>query len=73
MFMQWLMEQYDRDDAISALQHTIYVDYNNGCLGSITDLLVVGTHFKTHHPDAFYKMQNQLAIAIKTYDDPLGR
>jgi hypothetical protein len=72
MFMQWLMEQYDRDDQISALRHTIYVDYNNGCLGSVSDLLIVGTHFKTHHPDVFYKMQNQLAIAIKTYDDPLG-
>lgn len=73
MFMQWLMEQYDRDDEISALVHTISVDYNNGCLGSVTDFLYVGKHFKTMHPDTFYEMQDQFALAIKTYDDPLGR
>jgi hypothetical protein len=73
MFMQWLMEQYDRDDEISALQNTIYVDYNNGCLGSVSDFRTVGMHFKTHHSDIFYEMQGQFATAIKTYDDPLGR
>lgn len=73
MFMQWLMEQDDRDDEISALVHTIYVDYNNGCLGTISDFRLVATHFKIHHSDLFYDMQDQFAIAIKTYDDPLGR
>jgi len=70
--MQWLMEQHDRSDEISALVHTISVDYNNGCLGTTADLLYVGNHFKNVHPDTFYKMQNQIALAIKTYDDPLG-
>ena len=73
MFMKWLMDQDDRDDQISALRHTIYVDYNNGCLGSINSLTVMVEHFKTNHPDAFFTMVNQLSAAIKTYDDPLDQ
>lgn len=68
MFLVWLMDQEDRDDQIGDLRSLLAKDYNNGCLPSLTDLKVIGTHFLSKHPDTYMKVINMFSAAIKTYD-----
>jgi coenzyme F420-reducing hydrogenase gamma subunit len=73
MFMVWLMEQEDRDDAVGRLRSIIYRDYNNGCLPSPKSIKTVVEHFINHHPERFIEIRQTLVEAIKAYDAPLDK
>ena len=73
MFMQWLMEQDDRDDEIGSLYKLIYSDRNNGCLNSVASIKHVAQHFINNHPNQFIVFRSYLVEAIKAYEDPLAK
>jgi hypothetical protein len=72
MFMVWLMDQEDREDAVGDLYRLIYTDYNNGCLPRINSSKAVAIHFLDHHPNQFILFRDLLTEAIRAYEDPLG-
>lgn len=71
MFMVWLMDQEDREDAVGALKDLIYADYNNGCLPVVNSSKAVADHFLDQHPNQFIMFRELLAEAIRAYEDPL--
>jgi hypothetical protein len=73
MFMQWLMEQEDRDDSVGSLYKLIYNDRNNGCLNSVASMKYVIQHFINVHPNQFIILRSYLVDAIKAYEDPLAK
>jgi coenzyme F420-reducing hydrogenase gamma subunit len=73
MFMVWLMEQEDRDDAVGRLQSLIYRDFNNGCLPPPKSIKAVVEHFINNHPERFLEIRESLIEAIKAYDAPLDK
>ena len=73
MFMQWLMEQEDREDQVGSLYRLIYKDHNNGCLSGIGSVKHVIKHFIDIHPKQFIEFRENLAVAIKAYEDPLAK
>ena len=73
MFMQWLMEQDDRDDEVGSLYKLIYSDRNNGCLNSVASIKHVAQHFINNHPKQFIIFRSYLVEAIKAYEDPLAK
>lgn len=73
MFMQWLMEQEDREDEIGELYKLIYRDHNNGCLSGLKNVKHVVQHFINVHPNQFLDFRQNLVVAIKAYEDPLAK
>jgi hypothetical protein len=72
MFMVWLMEQEDRQDAVGDLRTLLFADYNNGCMPQVSSAKSVVVHFLDKHPNQFILFRDLLAEAIKAYEDPLA-
>jgi len=74
MFMYWLMDQEDHaSDEVEALQTTLFKDYNNGCLPTITSVKGVLTHFMNKHPNSFIELREQFIKALSAYDKEITK
>jgi hypothetical protein len=70
MFMVWLMDQEDREDAVGDLQQMLFADYNNGCLPQVKSVRDVALHMLDYHPKFYLIFRDLLAAALKAYEDP---
>lgn len=68
MFVQWLLDQQDREDGVGALARTAWGDYNAGCAPVMfQDAIGWKEHFEKIHRKSFNKLMDLLGEAFVEY------